>query len=290
MRSGKRRRGATQGVARTVVSDTFSGNKKRREIERALGALEDTGRLRRQAGLRASRRGVDPSSGRRGLTYSIALRTGQVAAHVIRLEGHPFVEACIQLRSRWAPTRSLTLSTSRRRGALAAACCALVVFALFVFVCVVSGSHQSLRPAPRPIPTVAPLAVLTEQPWIGNSCPGPHSAAAVEATPDVPLCDRIGVGIGLRTPAVTAKASINGQSFKLDNAAESDPPVHGKHRYLAGFLEHAAFLKRGPFKTFTDNAGYRYRLTIDHVHLVIDYGAGHKVQTSVTEFGYGGWG
>jgi hypothetical protein len=29
---------------------------------------------------------------------------------------------------------------------------------------------------------------------------------------------------------------------------------------------------------------------MEHVHLVIDYGAGREVQTSLTELGYGGWG
>jgi len=36
------------GLTRTEVSDMFSRNKKRREIGRALGVLEDTGRLRRE--------------------------------------------------------------------------------------------------------------------------------------------------------------------------------------------------------------------------------------------------
>ena len=36
------------GVTRTEVSDLFSRNKKRREIERALAVLEDAGRLRRE--------------------------------------------------------------------------------------------------------------------------------------------------------------------------------------------------------------------------------------------------
>jgi hypothetical protein len=35
------------GLTRTEVSEVFSRNKKRREIERALGVLEDAGRLRR---------------------------------------------------------------------------------------------------------------------------------------------------------------------------------------------------------------------------------------------------
>jgi hypothetical protein len=36
------------GLTRTEVSELFSRNKKRREIERALGVLEDAGRLRRE--------------------------------------------------------------------------------------------------------------------------------------------------------------------------------------------------------------------------------------------------
>jgi hypothetical protein len=36
------------GLTRTEVSDMFSRNKKRREIERALSVLEDAGRLRRE--------------------------------------------------------------------------------------------------------------------------------------------------------------------------------------------------------------------------------------------------
>jgi hypothetical protein len=36
------------GVTRTEVSDMFSRNKKRREIERALTVLEEAGRLRRE--------------------------------------------------------------------------------------------------------------------------------------------------------------------------------------------------------------------------------------------------
>jgi hypothetical protein len=88
---------------------------------------------------------------------------------------------------------------------------------------------------------------------------------------------------------VTATATINGQSFKLDSSAWSDPPVHGKHRSLAGFLQPARFLL-GPFTTVTYRDRVRQRFTIENVHLVIDYGAGHKVQTSVRLLGYGGWG
>jgi hypothetical protein len=38
------------GISRTEVRDLFSRNKKAREIDRALGALEDAGRLQRRSG------------------------------------------------------------------------------------------------------------------------------------------------------------------------------------------------------------------------------------------------
>jgi hypothetical protein len=151
------------------------------------------------------------------------------------------------------------------------------------------------QPSTRPhsasltVATVAPSMVLVRQPWIGSSCPGPHSPAAVRASFRVPLCSRVGLMIGLRTRAVSATATINGQRFKLDSAAWSDPPVGGKHEWLSGFLQHARFLY-GPFKTVSFRNGIRQRFTIENVHLVIDYGAGHKVQTSLQLLGYGGWG
>jgi hypothetical protein len=171
-----------------------------------------------------------------------------------------------------------------------------------VIVATVATGIVALQVATRPqrqhvlatahgsVPTEAPSTVLSRQPWIGNACPGPYSKAAVERTPAVPLCDRVGLMIEPRKPAVTATATINGQTFKLDDRWWSYPPFStGKHTSLAGFLQHARFLY-GPFKTITFRNGVRQRFTIENVHLVIDYGAGHKVQTSIQELGYGGWG
>ena len=143
------------------------------------------------------------------------------------------------------------------------------------------------------VPIVAPSTVLSRQPWIGISCPGRHSAAAIERSAEVPLCSLAGLAINLRKPAVTVTATINGQTFKLDNRIWSSPPLSsGKRISLAGFLEHARFL-HGPFKTVAFRYhGIRYRrtVTVENVHLVIDYGAGHKLQTSLQFLGYGGWG
>jgi hypothetical protein len=89
---------------------------------------------------------------------------------------------------------------------------------------------------------------------------------------------------------VTVTATINGQTFKLDNRAESSPPLNtGKRMALAGFLQPARVL-HGAFKTITYRNGLRQRFTIENVHLVIHYGAGHTVQTSLQLLGYGGRG
>jgi hypothetical protein len=178
----------------------------------------------------------------------------------------------------------------RRRLVVAAAAATLGAGGMVALVVASSAQRRpAVATAHGSALTVAPATVLSRQPWIGSSCPGPHSVAAIERSAEVPLCGRVGLAIDLRTRAVTATATINGQSFKLDNAAWSDPPFGGKHTSLAGFLQHARFL-HGPFKTVTFRNGIRQRFTVEDVHLVIDYGAGHKVQTSIQELGYGGWG
>lgn len=58
-----------RGVTRTEVSDMFSRNKKRREIDRALTVLEDAGRLRRQT-----------STGERGRPAEVWLPVARSAA------------------------------------------------------------------------------------------------------------------------------------------------------------------------------------------------------------------
>ena len=186
-----------------------------------------------------------------------------------------------------APVAWLTLTHRAIAGVVVCA-----VAALAVFVLADSSSQPSLTRAPPslPVATVASSTVLVLQPWIGSLCPGPHSPAAIRASFRVPLCGRVGLEIDLRRPALSATATINGQTFKLDDRWWSYPPFStGKHTVLAGFLHHARFLY-GPFKTVTFRSAIRQRFTIENVHLVIDYGAGHKVQTSVQELGYGGWG
>jgi hypothetical protein len=198
------------------------------------------------------------------------------------------------------------MSAATRMGAVGLLVCVGAAFGIFA-----SADRSSQRSAPtraqgtslrvrarplRPreptslvVATVAPSAVIARQPWIGVACPAPVPFNAARAIAIARACDRAGLSIVLRTGAVSATATINGQSFKLDSAHWSDPPVDGKHKSLSGFLQPARFL-HGPFKTVTFRNGVRQRFTIEHVHLVVAYGAGREVQTSLTELGYGGWG
>ena len=138
--------------------------------------------------------------------------------------------------------------------------------------------------------TVAPSTVLADQPWIGVACPGPVPFNAARAIAIARACNRVGLMIDLRKPAVRATATINGQTFQLDNRAESSPPLSGgKRTSFAGFLQPARFL-RGPFKTVTSPSGIRQRVTVENLHLVIYYDSGHEAQTNLQELGYGGWG
>ena len=178
----------------------------------------------------------------------------------------------------------------RRRLAVAAAGATLAAIGM---VALLVPSNDQRRPAPataRSVATVAPSTVLSRQPWIGVACPAPVPFNAARAIAIARGCSRVGLMVEPRKPAVTATATINGQTFKLDDRWWSYPPSStGKHTSLAGFLQHARFL-HGPFKTVTFRNGIRQRFTVENVHLVIDYGAGHKVQTSLQLLGYGGWG
>lgn len=144
------------------------------------------------------------------------------------------------------------------------------------------------HPASLTVPTVAPSTVLADKPYIGIACPGPAPFNAARAIAIARACSRAGMSIVLRAHAVTATATINGQTFELERLW-SFPPGPGKHMTLVGFLHPARFL-HGPFKTVTFRNGIHQRFTVENLHLVIDYGAGHQVQTSMQELGYGAWG
>jgi hypothetical protein len=111
------------------------------------------------------------------------------------------------------------------------------------------------------------------------------------ATPQAQVCNRIGLAVWLRTPAVTAIATIDGRPLRLDSRAWSDQAVGGKRKLLAGFLQPGPFLRTATFKTLLAGMGAEgWRAPITTVHLTIDYGSGPSVRTTTNVIGLGGWG
>ena len=167
-----------------------------------------------------------------------------------------------------------------RRRLLSAAIVAAAGTALLVALLGPGGSGPVARSIETP-PTVASATVLARQPYMGMACASPQALA----------CNGIGLAIWLRTRAVTVTATFDGKSLALDSRKWSDAPVNGEHKFLAGFLQPGSFLNSGPFKALIAGMGRNgWQAPITHVHLVIDYGTGHKVQTNASVTGFGGWG
>jgi hypothetical protein len=169
----------------------------------------------------------------------------------------------------------------RRRVRAAAMLGALAAVAVVLLTRAATHPPPSPRTPVRPthhVPSAAASSVLAEEPYMGVACPIPNSTA----------CDRVGLSIRLRTRAYSATATIDGRALTLDNRQWSDPPVRGKHEFLAGFLQPAG-LGKGPLKITTDSRGYP-RLITATVRLVIDYGGGHEIQTTAPVGLHPGWG
>jgi hypothetical protein len=69
--------------------------------------------------------------------------------------------------------------------------------------------------------------LLRREPYMGVSCRRGNSFA----------CDRVGLAVWLREPAVSVEASIAGRHLRLD-----DPEWSGKRRMFAGFLQPAGLI------------------------------------------------
>jgi len=88
---------------------------------------------------------------------------------------------------------------------LAVAVCSVAVLALWGKPGPTQPSRAE-RVSAREFAVVAPSAVLTQQPYLGVRCPVANSIA----------CDRVGLAVWLRHPAVHVTGSIAGQPLLLD--------------------------------------------------------------------------
>jgi hypothetical protein len=84
-------------------------------------------------------------------------------------------------------------------------------------------------------PLVAPASVLSQTPYMGVACPQPNAIA----------CDRVGLAIWLKRPAVSVNATIAGQPLKLDWFGDEHRSPSGKPRTeFDGYLQPAALTTR----------------------------------------------
>jgi hypothetical protein len=97
-----------------------------------------------------------------------------------------------------------------------------------------STAGNTLSPPPRPV-AVAPSRVLSQSPYLGVKCPIPNSIA----------CDRVGLAVWLKQPAVTVTATIAGARVALGWFGDERllSPGFG-HREFAGYLRPAGIVSR----------------------------------------------
>jgi hypothetical protein len=145
---------------------------------------------------------------------------------------------------------------------------------------------DSLRLGPAPPELAAvwfpPSRVLARTPYLGVACPEPNHFA----------CDRVGLAVWLRAPALGVTATVDGRRLALDDPQWSGPAHDGRRRLFAGFL-HPAGLLRGPLALRADDGPGRWigrRAKRAGVGLWIADRPGHDVRTSVVVHLAAGWG
>jgi hypothetical protein len=97
-----------------------------------------------------------------------------------------------------------------------------------------STAGNTFSPPPRPV-VVAPSRVLSQSPYLGVKCPIANSIA----------CDRVGLAVWLKQPAVTVTATIAGARVALGWFGDERPLSPGVgHVQFAGYLQPAGIVSR----------------------------------------------
>jgi hypothetical protein len=130
--------------------------------------------------------------------------------------------------------------------------------------------------------------VLARDPYMGVSCRIPNSIR----------CDRVGLAVWLRRPALAISATIAGAPVKLDDHQWSGPSRHGWRTLFAGFLRPAGITSRlhvtpDPGSPTTWEATSAFPAVAPPpalVRLRIDYGHGRVVVTQTSVDLHAGWG
>lgn len=169
----------------------------------------------------------------------------------------------------------------RRLGSLAVLIAALVAAAVVAERPAGEQSARQPEAASRPLKLVAPSVVLSRSPYMGVAC----------RTPNWTACDRIGLAVWLKRPAVAMTAVIGGRRLPLDSL-----DLWERQWILARHGQ-----RRTMFSGYLSRAGLRSKYHIPSrwmgnptpqplVRLRIDDGRGGLFETRVRVDLMAGWG
>jgi hypothetical protein len=100
------------------------------------------------------------------------------------------------------------------------------------------GAQHTAKVNGRPVrglPLLAPAAVLSQNPYMGVACPQPNAIA----------CDRVGLAVWLKRPAISVNATMGGQPLKRDWFGEQPHFATNKPRTaFDGYLQPAGLITR----------------------------------------------
>lgn len=137
-------------------------------------------------------------------------------------------------------------------------------------------------PAPsRPTDDRAAPDPVVARAYMGVSC---RPANTVE-------CDRVGLSVWLRRPALRVSARIGDRPLRLDDPTWSGPASGGRRTRFAGFLQPAGLLD-GPLRVERERGGRWTGRTPQRarVDVIVSYGGGRVARTSVLVRLSPGWG
>lgn len=172
-----------------------------------------------------------------------------------------------------------------RRRRLVAVTAALAITAVALGASL--SSHRSpTAPTDSGPVRVAPSVVLSRTPYMGVVCPVANSTA----------CDRVGLSVWLRRPAVAVSATIAGRPLILDTrqARPYLAPGQRDRTMFTGYLQPAGIVTR--LQVIPDDSPIRWwapsptNAPSPPVELRIDYGIGRRVVTKLDVPLEAGWG
>jgi hypothetical protein len=172
----------------------------------------------------------------------------------------------------------------RQRGVIIAVAAVLGVIGLL-------ASTTSPVSPPHPVSTgiaappgtviVAPAAVFAQDPYMGVRCPAANSIT----------CDRVGLALWLRRPALAVTATINGRALAMNRFGDQLVAPGRLRTEFDGYLQPAGLRTSLGVRPISGTDLWEGDPTpYPMVWLLIDYGSGHPALTHVRVPLAAGWG